>query len=160
MPNGIKVGPSVITINQGNMFMVTLDNGEISPDSELGFFAQDTRFVSRYQIRIHGTPWNLATSSAVSYYGASYYLVSPQIETTSGTIYAREVALTIERAVGDGVHEDFDIANYSNRKISFHFELNLESDFADLFGKDSSACAAGSTGYRLERRELGADVAI
>jgi glycogen debranching enzyme len=43
------------------------------------------------------------------------------------------VALTIERAVGDGVHEDFDIANYSNRKISFHFELNLESDFADLF---------------------------
>jgi hypothetical protein len=49
MPNGIKVGPSVITINQGNMFMVTLDNGEISPDSELGFFAQDTRFVSRYQ---------------------------------------------------------------------------------------------------------------
>jgi glycogen debranching enzyme len=133
MPNGIKVGPSLITINQGNMFMVTLDNGEISPDSELGFFAQDTRFVSRYQIRIHGTPWNLATSSAVSYYGASYYLVSPQIETTSGTIYAREVALTIERAVGDGVHEDFDIANYSNRKISFHFELNLESDFADLF---------------------------
>jgi glycogen debranching enzyme len=133
MPNGIKVGPSLITINQGNMFMVTLDNGEISPDSELGFFAQDTRFVSRYQIRIHGTPWNLATSSAVSYYGASYYLVSPQIETTSGTIYAREVALTIERAVGDGVHEDFDIANYSNRRISFHFELNLESDFADLF---------------------------
>ncbi len=133
MPNGIKVGPSLITINQGNMFMVTLDNGEIAPDSELGFFAQDTRFVSRYHIRIEGTPWNLATSSTVSYYGARYYLVSPQVETNSGTIRARELALTIERAVGDGVHEDFDIANYSNRQVSFHFELSIESDFSDLF---------------------------
>ena len=133
MPNEIKVGPSLITINQGNMFMVTFDNGEINSDSELGFFAQDTRFVSRYQIRIEGIPWSLATSSAVSYYGARYYLVSPQVETTLGTIRARELALTIERAVGDGVHEDFDIANYSNREVSFQFELSLESDFADLF---------------------------
>jgi hypothetical protein len=74
MPYGIKIGPSQITINQGNMFMVTRDNGEITPDSELGFFWQDTRLVSRYQIRIEGLPWTLATSSAVSYYGARYYL--------------------------------------------------------------------------------------
>ena len=113
--------------------MVTLDNGQITPDSELGFFARDTRFVSRYQIRVEGAPWNLATSSAVSYYGARYYLVSPHLETASGEIHARELALKIERAVGEGVHEDFDIVNYSNRQISFHFELSLESDFADLF---------------------------
>ncbi len=37
MPNGKKVGSALITINQGNMFMVTRDNGEINSDSELGF---------------------------------------------------------------------------------------------------------------------------
>lgn len=133
MASRIQVGPSQITINQGNMFMVTLDNGEVTPDSELGFFAQDTRFVSRYQIRIEGLPWNLATSSAVSYYGALYHLVSPQVQTSSGTIGARELALTLERAVGDGVHEDFDIVNFSARQLSFHLELAVDSDFADLF---------------------------
>ena len=133
MPSGVKVGPSQITINQGSMFMATLDNGEIRSDSELGFFAQDTRFVSRYEIRIERVSWSLATSSAVSYYGARYHLVSPQIETNAGTIGAREVALTIERAVGDGVHEDFDIVNHSGREVSFDFALRLESDFADLF---------------------------
>lgn len=143
VPNPIKVGPSLITINQGNMFMMTLDNGEISPHSELGFFAQDTRFVSRYEIRIERIPWMLVTSSAVSYYGVRYYLVSPDIETTAGTIHARELALTIERAVGEGVHEDFDIANHSNRHVSFHFELSLESDFADIFEVK---------GHRLVRR--------
>lgn len=76
MSKAIKVGPSLITINQGNMFMMTLDNGEISPDSELGFFAQDTRFVSRYEIRVESTPWELATSSPVSYYGARYFFES------------------------------------------------------------------------------------
>jgi hypothetical protein len=38
MPNGKKVGSALITINQGNMFTVTRDNGEINSDSELGFF--------------------------------------------------------------------------------------------------------------------------
>lgn len=155
--NAIKVGPSLITINQGNMFMVTLDNGEISPDSELGFFARDTRFVSRYKVRIERIPWKLATSSAVSYYGARYFLVSPDVETTAGIIHAREVALTIERTVGEGVHEDFDIANHSNRHVAFHFELSLESDFADIFevkGHRPLRRGALDTTWNAEQSEL------
>lgn len=113
--------------------MVTLDNGEIAPDSELGLFAQDTRFVSCYEIRIEHLPWSLATSSALSYYGARYCLVSPQVHTHSGIINFRDLALTVERSVGGGVHEDLDIVNYSNQHLSFNFELRLESDFADLF---------------------------
>jgi glycogen debranching enzyme len=133
MGQRISVGPPLITINQGNMFMVTLENGEITPDSELGFFAQDTRLVSLYQIRIEQSPWDLATSSALTYYGARYCLVSPQVQTHSGTIHLRDLALTVERSVGEGVHEDLDIVNYSNRHLSFNFELRLESDFADIF---------------------------
>ena len=38
----IKVGPPVITIDQGNLFMVTDQRGEIDPDSEHGLFAEDT----------------------------------------------------------------------------------------------------------------------
>ena len=44
----IKVGPPVITINQGSTFMVTDQRGEIDTDSEQGVFAGDTRLVSFY----------------------------------------------------------------------------------------------------------------
>ena len=59
----IKVGPSVITINQGSIFMVTDQRGEIDPDSEQGLFAGDARFVSFYQVYLDGPPWQLLCSS-------------------------------------------------------------------------------------------------
>lgn len=129
----VKVGPPVITLNQGSTFMVTTEAGEIAPDAELGFFSRDTRMISSYRFFIQGKPWLLATSAAVSYYGARYYFVSPRITTPQGLLEERQLELRLERTVGGGVHEDFDITNYSNREVSFHFALAVESDFADIF---------------------------
>ena len=39
MPNQIRVGPPIITINQGSTFMVTDMRGEIDIASEQGLFA-------------------------------------------------------------------------------------------------------------------------
>ena len=61
----IKVGPPVITIDPGNLFMVTDQRGEIDPDSEHGLFAEDTRFVSFYQIYLNTAPWQLLSSSGL-----------------------------------------------------------------------------------------------
>jgi len=129
----IRVGPPVITLNQGSTLMVTTDAGEIAPDGELGFFAQDTRLISSYRFSIQDKPWLLATSAAVSYYGARYYFVSPRIATSGGLLPERQLELRLERTVGGGVHEDFDITNYSNQEVSFRFALAIESDFADIF---------------------------
>ena len=56
MPVEIKVGPPVITINQGTAFMVTDERGEIDGASEQGVFAGDTRLVSHYRLYINGLP--------------------------------------------------------------------------------------------------------
>ena len=42
MPVEIKVGPPVLTINQGTQFMVTDERGEIDGASEQGVFGGDT----------------------------------------------------------------------------------------------------------------------
>lgn len=39
----IRVGPPIITINQGDMFLVSRLNGYVEPKGSLGFFARDTR---------------------------------------------------------------------------------------------------------------------
>ncbi|MGH2508976.1 MAG: glycogen debranching N-terminal domain-containing protein, partial [Ktedonobacteraceae bacterium] len=64
----IKVGPRVITINQGRTFMITDKQGCITRKSEQGVYAADTRFISSYKLSINCTPWNVINSSALNFY--------------------------------------------------------------------------------------------
>lgn len=133
MPVEIKVGPPVLTINQGSTFMVTDEMGEIRPDSEQGVFAGDTRFVSFYRLFINEKSWELLTSAAVNYYAARLHFANPTVTTEDGEIPPHNVGLTVTRAIGDGIHEDLDIVNYSLSPVRFQLEVALRSDFADLF---------------------------
>ena len=133
MPVQISVGPPVITINQGNTFMVTDLNGEISPESEQGVFSSDTRFISKYKVYANGQPWVRLSSSASTYYSALVYLTNQALPVEDGTIPASTIGLTISRAIGDGLHEDLDVTNYSLKPIKFNLEMEVRSDFADLF---------------------------
>src|SRR6266540_1674883 len=133
MPVEISVGPPVLTINQGSTFMVTDLNGEIAAESEQGVFAGDTRFVSYYEVFANGERWVRLTSSATSYYAARIYLTNPIFDTEDGPVPANTLALNLTRAVGEGIHEDLDLANYGLTHVRFNLEIALRSDFADLF---------------------------
>jgi glycogen debranching enzyme len=129
----IKVGPPIITISQGRTFMVTDKSGYIAADSDQGVYAFDTRFISFYQLYINRVPWNMINSSQLTFYASRTYLTNPKISTEDGDFEAHTIGLTLERTVEGGIHEDFYIANYTGKKISFTLELALRSDFADLF---------------------------
>jgi glycogen debranching enzyme len=134
MPVQLTVGPPVLTIDQDITFMVTDLNGEIAPDTEQGVFSAGTRFISRYRITANGRPWTRLTSSATAYNEARVYLTNPAIVTEDGDIPAGTVALTITRAaLRYAIAEDLEVTNYGLEPIHFHLELDLESDFADLF---------------------------
>jgi hypothetical protein len=57
MPTEIRVGTPLLTINEGATFMVTDLDGQMAAESELGVFADDTRFVSYYSISADGNAW-------------------------------------------------------------------------------------------------------
>jgi len=67
MPVEIAVGPPVLSINQDATFMVTGLDGQIEGDTELGVYADDTRFVSYWAIFADGAPWLRLTSAATAY---------------------------------------------------------------------------------------------
>src|SRR5262245_23773397 len=133
MPTEIKVAPPGITISQGRTFMVTDECGEISPAGEAGLYAIDTRFISKYHLAINQASWELVTSSELSFYAARVHLANPPLSLTDGDLAANMLGLTIDRMVGGGVHEDLAITNYSGRQVHFTLEIDLESDFADVF---------------------------
>src|SRR5919199_2230744 len=145
MQTEIKVGPPVITINQGSTFMVTDHSGEIDPTKELGVFAKDTRLISSYRFTVNGAKWDLLSSSQVSYFSACLHFTNPRLTTPDGVIGERQLGLTITRAVGDGIHEDFDIVNHSLAPVRIFFELDVRSDFADIFDVKSHSLTRRGT---------------
>lgn len=133
MPIEITVAPPGLTISQGRTFMVTDQRGDINAHTDEGVYAIDTRFFSFYRLYINRQPWNLVNSCQLTFYASRIHLTNPPITTENGVIPGNTIRLTIDRAVSQGIHEDFYIENYTGQQISFLLELELRSDFADLF---------------------------
>src|SRR3954469_21659827 len=126
----ITVGPPVLTINKSSTFMVTDHGGEIDPQAAQGVFADDTRFVSLYRLRINGQRWQRLSSATVSYHEARLYLTNPDLRkpdlqaphlapAASDAIPAGTLALTLVRTVDEGIREDFTIVNYGQAPVGF-----------------------------------------
>src|SRR5260221_397754 len=113
--------------------MVTNQSGEITPPGAEGVYASDTRFISVYRLYINRQPWELVNSSQLSFYASRIRLTNPRIPTEDGDLNEHTISLTLERTVGEGIHEDYYIDNYAGKKIRIVLELALRSDFADIF---------------------------
>lgn len=133
----ISVGPPYLTINHGSTFMVTDLDGLLQPDSLLGIFANDTRFLSSYACYVDGNPWIRLRSTTTTYYAARIYLTNPEFTTQEGTIPQGTLSLILSRTVAEGIHEDLDITNYGLKPVRFSLEIALRSDFADIFEVNS-----------------------
>src|SRR5947209_20430661 len=115
----IKVGPPVIIISQGRTFMVTDQRGYINTGTDQGIYAIDTRFVSFYHLYINRVPWTLINSNQLTFYASRIHLTNPAIKTDGGPLLANSLGLTVNRTVSEGIHEEFEIVNYSGKKVIF-----------------------------------------
>ncbi len=154
----VVVGPPLVTINRGDMFVVSEPDGCITAYTAQGIYSRDTRYVSNYEIYADGERWILQNSGAIAYYASRTYLTNPKIITEYNEIRENTVSLVFDRAVVDyGIHEDFEIRNYGRQRIRFSLELSLRTDFADIFEvKEKRIVRKGNvtTEWRKESSEL------
>jgi glycogen debranching enzyme len=144
MPVEVKVGPPVITINNGHAFLVAGFDGSIADASDQGLYFRDTRYLSRYQLFIDGKPWMLLNSGAIAYWASRTYFVNPTVPTDQGVMPSGTVGLILTRAISDAFHEDLEILNYTGNPLYFTFEMLIRSDFADIFEvKDRTSMRRG-----------------
>ncbi|HEY1299814.1 MAG TPA: glycogen debranching N-terminal domain-containing protein [Stellaceae bacterium] len=129
----IKVGPPLLTINQGGSLLVTDLDGQIQWPSKGGFFVGDTRMISAWSLWANGEPWTLLNSGAITYFAAQVFMTNPAIVTEDGNIEERTLLLQLGRSIDEGgVHEDIDITNHGDGRVKFNLEIAMRSDFADL----------------------------
>ncbi|HEX2090315.1 MAG TPA: glycogen debranching N-terminal domain-containing protein [Actinomycetota bacterium] len=125
------MGGDTISILDGSTFVVSDRSGDIdaSPNQPHGLFFRDTRFLSRWILRLEGRPLEVLSTDDIDYFSAQFFLYPP-----TGTIYKNpELSLIRQRAVGDGVHEDLIVANHSSEPLEVTVRIEAAADFADLF---------------------------
>jgi glycogen debranching enzyme len=157
VPLSIPVGPSTVTINRDDRVVVTALDGTIDGTRDEGFFARDTRFVSGYSLWVNGARPVLLNSSPVEFFSARYEYTNPALIDIDGAILPSSLSIRVDRTVAGGVHEDLDVINYGRRPVRLTIEIEIDSDFADIFDvKQGGLVRRGTLNSRWfrSRREL------
>src|SRR2546426_4974037 len=141
-----------ISILDGSTFLVCDLRGDIeaSPDQAHGFFYRDTRFLSRWTLRVDGSPLDVLSTDENQYFSAQFFLV-PQ----GGDVNENPTASVIrKRSVGDGFHEDVTVLNHGAEPLKLEVRLEADSDFADLFEVKDALAKTGDLSRRVEDEAL------
>ena len=133
MTLAVPVGPPTVTINRDDRVVVCQPDGRIDAAEQEGFFARDSRFISGYEFLVNGRRPVLLNSSAIEFFSSRFEFTNPDLIDEDGVIPRETLSLRLDRTVAGGVHEDYDLINYSRRPIRITLEIAITSDFADVF---------------------------
>ena len=117
----------MLTILEGSTFCISDDRGDVAAETS-GFFAHDTRFLSRLVLRVGGSTPLLLSSGRVEHFQAAFYLRNG----TSNGLPKDAVSISRERFVGTGLQEKVALRNESTERIEVELALEAEADFADI----------------------------
>ena len=130
----VRVGPPSVTIHDDDEFLVCDLNSEMSSTKEQGYFAGDTRFVSGYRLRLDGERAILCNSASVEHHSARFEFTNAGSLGGNGLVIPEHsLHLRLDRTIGHGLHEDYEVTNYCGEVAVVELEMSLESDFSDLF---------------------------
>ena len=118
-----------LVVLDGSTFFVSDEAGDVRDEGPAGFFFQDVRHLSTWALWVNGAPLRVLTSRVVDYYSARVFGTLP----TARLGHNPPVSIQRDRIVGGGVHEDLWVRNHSEVAQELSLELEVDSDFADIF---------------------------
>ncbi len=149
-----------LTLIEGKTFLSTTVAGDITPAGapDVGFFHDDTRFLSHLELKVGGHRAVVLSSSTENTF-------SSQIELTTGNIRLRDsfdlpentIHIRREQLLGSDVFFDrFTFENFNLSSVKLCVELSLEADFVDVFQVRGCPRAVHGQYYRpvVERDRL------
>jgi len=124
----------VVSTHFDDEVVVCERSGEMSSTKEQGYFAADTRLASGYRLKLSGKQPILLNGAATDHHSARFEFTNPPlIGGDDGDVPEHSLHLRLDRTVGPGIHEDYDLTNQSRDDAVFDLEVSIETDFADIF---------------------------
>ncbi|MDQ3802781.1 MAG: amylo-alpha-1,6-glucosidase [Acidobacteriota bacterium] len=128
-------------VSQSRTVLATDRDGFIRGGADHGLLVHQTRLLSLYRYLINGNPPRpVALSNVEQHTWLGYYVALPpgvreEHDPGSGqmeVISQQTLELRLSRYVGDGLHEDVDLTNFTQQRTAFTLTLELDADFADV----------------------------
>jgi glycogen debranching enzyme len=119
-----------LTVLDGSTFCVCDERGDVDGLAMAsGFFASDTRFLSRSVLTLGGARLDPLSHDHSTPQLASFVLRNP----LASGLRPNELVVKRERFVGDCMEERIVVENHSHRRVDVELGLELAADFADIF---------------------------
>ncbi|MGH2720313.1 MAG: amylo-alpha-1,6-glucosidase, partial [Actinomycetota bacterium] len=123
-------------IKEGETFASADPDGDLPARNPMGtgFYYKDTRFLSRFEFRLQGTPLVLLSSSAERSFMSQVDLTNGDIW-RDGLLVVPQHSLNVRRTrvAGAVIEERIRIRNYHTEPVTVRLEFALEADYADIF---------------------------
>lgn len=122
-----RVRPDLLYLASGWSTLVTDVRGRIRGTDPQGFFARNTRVLSRERIEVAGRqPVPFSTANVGGHAQLSYAALDHREELPSRAAY-----LLVERFVGPGLRTRLTVVSYAAGPVRVPLRLGVEADFAD-----------------------------
>lgn len=124
-----------LVVKEGDLLLLTDEQGNIAPDSEKGLYTHDTRMLDSYELTLNQLPLTLLHSSCETGYMSTIYLTNRE-QLQDGTVLLRRDSIEVrrEQIVHRGVfYERITLQNYSRERVIATIKLKVGSTFNDLF---------------------------
>jgi glycogen debranching enzyme len=140
-----------MSVLDGSTFVVSDRRGDVIPSDgcEHGFFADDTRFISRWILRVDQKPLELLSLNQSTHFDAQFFL-TPKI----GPEEQAPCSIVRHRLVDHVWMEEVTVTNHLHVESQFHVVLEIDADFADLFEVKDVSIAERAVGFTHDTTNL------
>ncbi|MFL5978637.1 MAG: glycogen debranching N-terminal domain-containing protein [Gaiellaceae bacterium] len=134
--------PEDLIILDGCTFMYSNEAGDVETRDPEGFFYEDVRHLSTWQLQVDGKPVEPLSSRRVDYYSARI---------VGGD---ESLAVRRDRFVSEGMHEDVVVENLGPKPREVRVEVQYGSDFADVMEAQEGGNGEGRSWTEAKARSV------
>src|SRR5690242_11780843 len=119
----------LVTLVEESSFCISTGAGDVPPNTPQGLFFRDTRFLSRFELRVNGAvPEALAATTGDPFTALFVARTLPRAGRADSNLMVFRY-----RYIGRGMREDIVIRNSGEEPAYCSVEVVVEADFAHLF---------------------------
>ncbi|MDQ3929768.1 MAG: amylo-alpha-1,6-glucosidase [Chloroflexota bacterium] len=123
-----------MVLKEGDVFLVSHDNGDVSGNTGLGLYYHDMRYLSHLTLQMNGQALSLLDSSGSQNFMGVLQLAN-EVFTLPNDIVVLPQTIGVRRSrfISEGLHERIELANYNRFPVPVAISLRFGSDFRDIF---------------------------